>query len=49
MDAKYYCPQCGTELQQGEYRYDYDSGNLLVEHCPNCDCMDRAVKMEEDE
>lgn len=47
METKYYCPACGAELEQGQYSYDYDSGNLYVEDCPECGCSGELVKIEE--
>ncbi len=44
----YYCPECGELLEQGDYYYDYISGNLYVEHCPNCGCEGERVKSEDD-
>lgn len=48
-DIKYYCPECGEELQQGEYSYDYDTANLRVECCPYCGCEGKVVNMGDDE
>ena len=54
---KYYCPACGAELEQGQYEYNYDSGELHVVDCPDCngsvgmvvhDCYDAARKYCED-
>jgi hypothetical protein len=43
METKYYCPQCGTELKQGQYNFDENTGNLHVCCCPNCDCEGEVV------
>lgn len=42
-EVLYCCPECGEPLHQGDYYYDYDSGVLRVECCPNCGCEDCAV------
>ena len=34
--SKYYCPMCGTELEQGQYDFDPNTGDLHVTNCPNC-------------
>lgn len=38
MKPEYYCPECGEPLEQGQYYYDYESGETYVEHCHNCGC-----------
>lgn len=48
METKCYCPQCGVELEQGEYYYDYDSGELIVENCPECGCSGMIVETDKD-
>lgn len=32
---KYYCPECGFELRQGDWNYNYDTAKLDFE-CPCC-------------
>lgn len=47
---KYYCPVCGTELEQGQYEFDYNTGNLHVVNCPTCtdsEGMTVATEMED--
>lgn len=36
MKPKYYCPNCGRKLEQGEYGLDYNTGNLHIAYCPDC-------------
>ena len=36
MENKHYCPVCGAELEQGQYEYNYETGNIHVVHCPEC-------------
>lgn len=36
MNETYFCPICGTELKQGNYGYDENTGCIHVENCPNC-------------
>lgn len=43
-EANHYCPECGCELEQGEYEYDYESGKLVVCHCPDCGCEGEEVE-----
>lgn len=37
------CPHCGETLEQGDYEYDYESGELRVAHCPNCGCEGEKI------
>jgi len=46
---KNYCPNCGRELKQGEYAYDENTGNTIVEYCPECGCEGLPVKTGEEE
>lgn len=36
MEEKKYCPKCGHEFVQGEYDYNYDTGDIVYT-CPECD------------
>lgn len=35
MKSNYFCPNCGSELQQGDYNYNYEYATLDFE-CPYC-------------
>ena len=39
-ETTYKCPECDEILEQGDYEYDYNSGNLVMTecHCCGCDC-----------
>ena len=47
--SKYYCPMCGTELEQGQYEFDPNTGNLHVVHCPNCYDSEGMVVHDEEQ
>lgn len=36
METRVFCPNCGTELKQGNYYFDERTGFIHVENCPNC-------------
>ena len=35
-ETRYFCPNCGTELKQGEVYYDERTNYMHVEKCSNC-------------
>lgn len=47
--SKYYCPACGAELEQGQFEFNYESGDMCLTKCPNgCDCEGMRVHDSEE-
>ena len=46
MNTTYICPDCGHEFQQGEFDYNYDSGNLDF-YCPECGWSGTDISVDE--
>ena len=35
-ETRFFCPNCGTELKEGNYYFDEHTNLIHVEKCPNC-------------
>lgn len=49
MEQNFYCPKCGQKLEQGEYAYNENTGNVHIECCPSCGEEGSVVKLEDDD
>lgn len=48
-NTTYYCPVCGEVLEEGQYEYDYETGDIRVTHCPWCGEEGSVVETDEEE